>query len=151
MLRDIAFRTMAGASLALLPAVAAAQDVHVAKTSGCGCCVGWMEHMEEHGFRTVGEDMFGGALVRLKLEKGVPAGMASCHTATVDGYVIEGHVPAADVRRLLQERPDAVGLAVPDMPLGSPGMDFGNRVEPYEVHLINHDGTTEVFTSYPAE
>ncbi|WP_371039119.1 MULTISPECIES: DUF411 domain-containing protein [unclassified Rhodosalinus] len=151
MQRQVAPFSMAAALLALLPTLATAQTVHVAKTSGCGCCVAWMDHMEEHGFRATGQDVFGGALVRMKLDRGVPAGMASCHTATVDGYVIEGHVPAADVRRLLEERPDAVGLAVPDMPLGSPGMDFGSRTEPYDVHLIRRDGTTEVFSSHPGD
>jgi hypothetical protein len=74
--------------------------------------------------------------------------MVSCHTALIDGYVIEGHVPASDIRRLLAERPDAVGLAVPEMPLGSPGMDQGRWREAYDVFLIRNDGTTEVFSSY---
>lgn len=94
--------------------------------------------------------MFGGLLVRFKLDNGVPQRMVSCHTAQVDGYIIEGHVPAADIRRLLEERPDAVGLAVPKMPLGSPGMDFGSRREPYDVMLIGKDGSLEVYNSYPA-
>ena len=79
-----------------------------------------------------------------------PAAMASCHTAHVEGYAIEGHVPPADIRRLLAERPDAVGLAVPGMPWGSPGMGPEAEREAYEVHLIRRDGTTEVFTSYAA-
>ncbi|MBO9423075.1 CopG family transcriptional regulator [Labrenzia sp. R4_2] len=74
--------------------------------------------------------------------------MASCHTALVDGYVIEGHVPATDIRRLLSERPDAIGLAVPEMPLGSPGMDQSDMREAYDVFLIRRDGSTEVFASY---
>jgi len=126
-----------------------APDVAVKKTSGCGCCVAWMDHMEENGFSVSGENVPNGALVRFKMRSGVPQAMASCHTAKVGGYVIEGHVPSSDVRRLLQERPDAVGLAVPGMPLGSPGMDYGDDREAYEVHLIRHDGTTEVFSSHP--
>ncbi|WP_349357958.1 DUF411 domain-containing protein [Stappia sp.] len=126
-----------------------APDVAVKKTSGCGCCVAWMEHMEENGFSVSGENVPNGALVRFKMRSGVPQEMASCHTARVGGYVIEGHVPAADVRRLLDERPDAVGLAVPGMPLGSPGMDFGDDQEAYEVHLIRRDGSTEVFSRHP--
>ena len=129
---------------------AQAAQAHVIKTNGCGCCLAWMEHLEENGFSVTGENMFGGALVRYKLEQGVPQRMISCHTAEIDGYVVEGHVPAADIKRLLEERPDAVGLAVPGMPLGSPGMDFGDSQEAYDVFLIKADGSTEVFASYPA-
>jgi hypothetical protein len=141
-------RLVAVVLLSTTPALAAATEIQVAKTSGCGCCVAWMEHLEEHGFRPEGTNMHGGALVRLKMDLGLPMQMASCHTAQVGGYVIEGHVPAADIRRLLDERPDAIGLAVPEMPLGSPGMDFGSRTEPYEVLLVRPDGSTEVFADY---
>lgn len=139
------------ATLALLPAaeaLAQATPVEVRKTNGCGCCLAWMEHLEENGFAPTGQDMFAGLLVRFKLDNGVPPRMVSCHTALVDGYVIEGHVPASDIRRLLEERPDAVGLVVPEMPLGSPGMDQGGWREAYDVFLIRDDGTTEVFASY---
>ena len=130
-------------------AAAGATEIEVFKTNGCGCCLAWMEHLQENGFSPTGEDMFGGALVRFKLDKGVPQKMVSCHTALVDGYVIEGHVPAREIQRLLTDRPEAVGLAVPDMPLGSPGMDFGKRRDAYDVFLIRQDGSTEVFASYP--
>jgi len=138
-------------ALALLPAaqaLAQATPIEVRKTNGCGCCLAWMEHLEENGFAPTGQDMFAGLLVRFKLDNGVPPRMVSCHTALVDGYVIEGHVPASDIRRLLAERPDAVGLAVPEMPLGSPGMDQGRWREAYDVFLIRNDGSTEVFASY---
>ena len=138
-------------TLALLPAaqaLAQATSIEVRKTNGCGCCLAWMEHLEENGFAPTGQDMFAGLLVRFKLDNGVPQRMVSCHTALVDGYVIEGHVPASDIRRLLAERPDAVGLAVPEMPLGSPGMDQGRGREAYDVFLIRNDGSTEVFASY---
>ena len=137
--------------LALAPvaqAMAQATPIEVHKTNGCGCCVAWMEHLEENGFAPTGEDMFAALLVRFKLDKSVPQPMMSCHTALIDGYVIEGHVPASDIRRLLEERPDAVGLAVPAMPLGSPGMDQSSRREAYDVFLIRKDGSTEVFSSY---
>lgn len=124
-------------------------SIEVMKTSGCGCCLGWMEHLEENGFAVSGEDLFGGTLVRLKIDSGIPPKMFSCHTAKVEGYTIEGHVPAADILRLLDERPDAVGLAVPEMPLGSPGMDYGDEKEAFDVFLIRADGSTEVFSSYP--
>lgn len=132
-------------------AIADATAIEVKKTKGCGCCRAWMEHLEENGFAPIGQDMFGGLLVRFKLDKGVPQRMVSCHTALVDGYVIEGHVPADDIRQLLAERPDAVGLAVPDMPLGSPGMDQSRWREAYDVFLIHKDGSTEVFSSYPGD
>lgn len=138
--------------LALLPAspvLAQSTSIEVKKTSGCGCCLSWMRHLEGNGFAPTDEDLFAGLLVRLKLDKGVPQRMMSCHTALVDGYVIEGHVPAADIRRLLEERPDAIGLAVPGMPYGSPGMGPEEDRDAYDVYLIRNDGATEVFSSYP--
>lgn len=122
--------------------------IEVHKTNGCGCCVAWMEHLEENGFSPTGNDLYTGLLMRFKLDNGVPPRMVSCHTAKIEGYVIEGHVPAADIHRLLEERPDAIGLAVPEMPLGSPGMDFETTREAYDVFLIRNDGSTEVFSSY---
>ena len=130
-------------TLALLPAaqvLAEATAIEVRKTNGCGCCLSWMNHLEENGFAPTGENMFGGSLVRFKLDNGVPQRMVSCHTALIDGYVIEGHVPAGDVLRLLRERPLAIGLAVPGMPLGSPGMEVGGETEPYEVILFSASG-----------
>ncbi len=132
-------------------AIAQAMPIDVKKTNGCGCCLAWMKHLEENGFAPIGEDMFAGLLVRFKLDSGVPQRMVSCHTGLVEGYVIEGHVPADDIRRLLSERPDAVGLAVPGMPLGSPGMDQSRWREAFDVFLINNDGSTEVFSSYPGD
>ena len=140
-------------AFALLPAAQAfaeAIPIDVRKTSGCGCCLSWMKHLEENGFAPKGEDMFGGLLVRFKVDNGVPQRMVSCHTALVDGYVIEGHVPASDIQRLLDERPDAVGLAVPGMPYGSPGMGPADDRAAYDVFLIRGDGSTEVFSSYSA-
>jgi hypothetical protein len=90
------------------------------------------------------------ALERHKTAKGVPVDMRSCHTGVTDGYALEGHVPVADIRRLLDERPEAVGLAVPGMPYGSPGMGPEEVREAYDVFLIRKDGTTKVFASYEA-
>lgn len=148
MKRSLAAMALALALLPAAQALAQATPIEVRKTNGCGCCLAWMEHLEENGFAPTGQDMFAGLLVRFKLDNGVPPRMVSCHTALVDGYVIEGHVPASDIRRLLAERPDAVGLAVPEMPLGSPGMDQGRWREAYDVFLIRNDGSTEVFASY---
>lgn len=109
--------------------------VRVAKDPSCGCCDDWAAHLRAAGFPVRVVESAG--MGRLKQRLGVPAELASCHTAEVEGYVIEGHVPAAAIRRLLAERPDATGLAVPGMPAGSPGMDFpGAGFEPYEVILF---------------
>lgn len=137
---------------ALLPirARAALPAMHVLKDPNCGCCSAWIEILERDGFEITVEAARGAALSRYKIDNGIPVNMISCHTARIDGYMIEGHVPAADIRRLLDERPDAVGLAVPGMPYGSPGMGPEARREAYDVHLILRDGTSSVFTSYAA-
>jgi hypothetical protein len=107
--------------------------VEVWKSPTCGCCQDWITHLEANGFRVKINDV-GNTAARARLK--VPMKLGSCHTAWVGRYAIEGHVPAADIRRLLKERPDAIGLAVPGMPLGSPGMDgaaYDNRQDPYDV------------------
>lgn len=119
--------------------------VSITKDPSCGCCDGWAAHIEAAGFpvRVVESADMGS----LKQRLGVPAELASCHTAEVSGYVVEGHVPAAAIRRLLAERPSGTGLAVPGMPAGSPGMDFsGVEPEPYEVLLFGP--TTQTFGRY---
>ncbi|ESR26965.1 DUF411 domain-containing protein [Lutibaculum baratangense] len=136
--------------LLMSTAVSAATVVDVIKGASCGCCVAWIETLEEAGFSVTSEDVAQGALVQAKMDAGIPADLASCHTAKVDGYVIEGHVPAREIERLLDERPDAIGLAVPGMPLGSPGMEYGDEADAYDVLLVKADGTTEVYASYPA-
>jgi hypothetical protein len=116
--------------------------VLVYKTPTCGCCNGWVEHLEEAGFTVDARDVRD--IMTVKHEGGVPANMSSCHTAIVDGYVVEGHVPADQVKRLLAERPEVAGIAVPGMPIGSPGME-GPNAKPYEVFTFAHDGTVGVF------
>lgn len=128
---------------------AAAQTTGVVyKSPTCGCCEKWVEHMEKAGFSLVPKDMASGALMRHKLKLGLSGAQASCHTAEIGGYVIEGHVPADDVKRLLGDKPDAIGLAVPKMPIGSPGMESGDTKEPYDVLLIKKDGSSEVFAKH---
>lgn len=122
--------------------------VEVWKSPTCGCCQDWVAHLEQNGLRVKVHDT-GNTTMRQRL--GVPMKYGSCHTALVGGYAIEGHVPAGEIRRLLQERPDAVGLSVPGMPVGSPGMDgpaYGDRKDPYDVVLIHRDGSASVFQSY---
>jgi hypothetical protein len=120
-------------------------SVTMYKNEGCMCCTRWAEHMNKEGFYVTEE--ITRQLGAIKSEQGITSKLASCHTAMIDGYVVEGHVPPADVQRLLEERPDAVGLSVPGMPEGSPGME-GPNPNPYDVLLINSDGSTSVFSSY---
>jgi len=127
-----------------------ALSIHVLKDPNCGCCTAWLEILKKDGFSVTTERSFGTLLFRHKLENGIPQNMTSCHTGEIEGYMIEGHVPAADIRRLLSERPDAIGLAVPDMPYGSPGMGPEEDREAYDVFLILNDGSTEVFSRYEA-
>ena len=122
--------------------------VQVWKSPTCGCCKDWIVIMEKAGFDFEVFDT-GNTAVRARL--GLDLKYASCHTALVDGYAIEGHVPPADVKRLLAERPKAVGLAVPGMPVGSPGMDgpaYGGRKDPYDVLLVQFDGSARIWTPY---
>lgn len=134
----------------VLPAQAqrAQATVQVWKDPSCGCCKDWVTHLEQNGMRVQVFET-GNASVRQRL--GMPRALGSCHTALVDGYVIEGHVPAADLQRLLQERPQALGLAVPGMPIGSPGMDgtvYGGRRDPFDTLLVARDGGTRVYASH---
>ena len=126
----------------------ATTPVEIWKDPSCGCCKDWMDHMEANGFSFTVHDT-GNNAVRAQL--GLPQKLGSCHTALVGGYLIEGHVPASDVRALLRQKPKALGLAVPGMPVGSPGMDgavYENRRDPYDVLLVAHGGSTRVFKSY---
>jgi len=136
--------------LAVLPAAFAATPtrVEVWKSPTCGCCHDWIAHLQSNGFSVTTHDD-GNTDARVRL--GMPVRFGSCHTAVVDGYAIEGHVPAREIQRLLKERPRAVGLAVPAMPVGSPGMDgpaYRGRKDPYDVLLVTRDGTSTVYQSY---
>jgi hypothetical protein len=120
--------------------------VEVFKSPTCGCCANWVKHLEAHGFATKVTDVED--MTQVKSKYGVPGRLQSCHTGVVNGYVLEGHVPAADVQRLLKERPAVVGVAVPGMPVGSPGMEVGNTIQPYDVLTFNKQGQTTVFASH---
>jgi len=127
--------------LATAPASALPQ-VEVFKSPSCGCCSGWVEHLRHAGFPVLVHET--DELEPLRKQLGVPYGKGSCHTATVDGYVIEGHVPAADIQRLLAEHPNVRGLVLPGMPAGSPGMEVpDDHVQPYTVERIEYDGSTQ--------
>lgn len=136
--------------LAVVPvqAARAAGALEMMTTSACFCCHAWAKHLREAGYSVAVKSLAMGQLMRQKLGAGVPAALTACHTGRIDGYVIEGHVPVREIRRLLAERPEAIGLAVPGMPIGSPGMEAGSKRAAYEVLLIKRDGTTEVFATY---
>jgi hypothetical protein len=129
----------------LLPGTGFAAEVTVYKSPWCGCCSKWIEHMRANGHSVKTQNIED--LDRIKKMAGVPKHLQSCHTAMIDGYVIEGHVPAEDVARLLSERPKAKGLATPGMPTGSPGME-GGTPERYDVMLFRADGSTSVFSKH---
>ncbi len=146
---------LAALTLALAAPFASAQSgrtqpqVQVWKDPQCGCCQEWVEHLRANGFTVEIHDV-GNTAARKRL--GMPEKLGSCHTATVGGYVIEGHVPAVDIARLLRQKPQALGLTVPGMPIGSPGMDgavYKGRRDAYEVLLVQGDGGTRTFAKYP--
>ena len=125
---------------------APAGTIVVYKSPTCGCCSKWVQHLRDAGLAV--EVHNENAMNPLKTKLGVPPDLASCHTATVDGYVIEGHVPAQDIRRLLSEKPQATGIAVPGMPIGSPGMEQAGQADHYQVLLFGTDGARHVFAEH---
>ncbi|QNA89061.1 DUF411 domain-containing protein [Massilia sp. Dwa41.01b] len=128
-----------------LLAGAAQPIVEVYKSASCGCCKGWIRHLEENGLSVRAHDVPDTSEYRAKF--GIPQALGSCHSARVGAYAIEGHVPASEIKRLLATKPKAAGLAVPAMPLGSPGME-GPRNDPYDVLLVAKDGKTSVYRHY---
>lgn len=154
-------RSMIRAAAALLGAAAVTAPlagwtqtkplVEVWKTATCGCCHDWVAHLEANGFQVKTHDISDTAKEAQRRQLGMADKFGSCHTALIGGYVIEGHVPAREIRRLLKERPKAVGLTVPGMTVGSPGMDgpaYGGRKDPYAVLLVQRDGGSSVYQSY---
>ena len=123
--------------------------IAVWKNPDCGCCHEWVAHLRKTGFEVVTHDVKDTAPIRQKL--GLPAKFGSCHTASLGDYVIEGHVPAQELRRLLREKPQARGLAVPGMPVGSPGMEMGTASDAYDVLLVLTDGSSRIYQSYPSK
>ncbi|MBW4934881.1 DUF411 domain-containing protein [Marinobacter sp. F4206] len=129
-----------------LLAAGAAQNIHVYKSPTCGCCTDWVKHLEANGFEVEVTETQN--LNPVKIDAGLTPALASCHTAFIGDYVIEGHVPADDIHRLIAEAPQAKGLSVPGMPVGSPGMEMGDRKDHYQVLMFNDKGQTRVFSEY---
>jgi len=120
--------------------------IDVYKSPACGCCNRWIDHLKENGFTVRSHDSDN--VVQHKFRLGVPPGYGSCHTAEINGYLVEGHVPAREIKRLLKEKPKARGLVVPAMPTGSPGMEQGNRKDHYDVLLVSNDGIPQTYARY---
>ena len=133
-------------ALMLAGTAANAASMTVMKSPNCGCCSKWVEHVRAHGFdvKVVNVDN----IMAVKAKAGIPQKMASCHTTMAGGYVIEGHVPASDIKKLLAQKPKAKGIAVPGMPIGSPGMEHGDHRQPYQTLLIKADGSTSIFARH---
>lgn len=143
------FTAVLGACLLAAPTIAAARQApiraQVFRSPDCGCCGAWVSHLEQHGF--VVDVVMSDEMEAVKDRHGVPVALRSCHTGLIEGYVIEGHVPAADIKRLLDQRPQAGGIAVPGMPVGSPGMEMGDQSDPFDVILWT-GSETRVFSSH---
>ena len=120
----------------------------VNRTETCGCCGAWVERMNSAGLRTEVNFVDEGELGLIKTQLGISSELSSCHTATIGSYFIEGHVPAEDIFKLLTEKPNARGLSVPGMSIGSPGMEMGNKKEPFDTQLVFENGKTQVFSSH---
>ncbi|WP_031433841.1 DUF411 domain-containing protein [Methylomarinum vadi] len=118
----------------------------VYRSPTCSCCGRWVQHLRDNHFEI--EDIVSDDMQAIKEKYGVPRAMQSCHTAVIDGYVIEGHVPASDIVRLLQLKPKVVGISVPGMPIGTPGMEMGGRQDPYQVIAFDKKGNYRVFSDH---
>lgn len=142
------------ALVGMVPAISFAKAsqpvINVYKSATCGCCTEWITHLEKNDFKVNAHNVPNTAAYRTKF--GVPQALGSCHTGVVNGYALEGHVPASDIKRLLAEKPKAKGLAVPGMPMGSPGMEVeGEPVDAYDVVLFQADGSSRVYRHYAAK
>ncbi|HEY9643378.1 MAG TPA: DUF411 domain-containing protein [Coleofasciculaceae cyanobacterium] len=133
-------------TMTLSAAASKSLDITVYRDPNCSCCGGWIDHLTAQGFHPT--TLITADMDALKQQQGVPADLASCHTAVIDGYVIEGHVPAADIKRLIAEQPDIAGIAVPGMPIGTPGMESGTQRDDFTVLSFDAQGNTAVYHPY---
>lgn len=133
-------------ALGLSAAAQAGQTITVYKSPSCGCCKQWVSYLEDNGYQVIARDM--PDLRFVKTMSGVKPQYASCHTAVIDGYVVEGHVPVADIERMLKERPDVIGISAPGMPVGSPGMEQGDRRDNYRVVTLEKDGSARAYAEH---
>ncbi|MGB3759918.1 MAG: DUF411 domain-containing protein [Rivularia sp. (in: cyanobacteria)] len=129
------------------PLLSGVKQVTVYRSPSCACCEDWVKHMQKHGFK-IKDDIKSEDMEAIKEKYNVPQQLASCHTAIIDGYVMEGHVPADDIKRFIAQSPKKIGLSVPGMPSGTPGMEMGNKKDPFAVVSFNKDGEAEIFHEY---
>lgn len=122
------------------------KEMTVYRSPSCGCCGIWIEHAKKHGFKIT--DIKTDEMATIKQKYQIAADLESCHTAVIDGYVMEGHIPADDIKRFLKQKPNAIGLSVPGMPLGTPGMEAGEMKQPFAVLAFDQTGKTQVFNEY---
>ena len=142
---------LGGLPLLAIGATSTQPVIEVWKTPTCGCCHDWIKHLQANGYEVRTHDVSDATKREVRQRLGLADKFGSCHTALVGGYLLEGHVPARDIQRLLKEKPRALGLAVPGMPVGSPGMDgpaYGGRKDPYDVLLVQRGGSASVYQSY---
>jgi len=121
-------------------------NMTVYRSPSCGCCGVWIEHAKHHGFQIT--DITTDDMEAVKREHNIPRDLASCHTTIIDGYVMEGHIPVDDIKRFLKQTPNVVGLTVPGMPLGTPGMEAGDRKQPFDILAFDRNGQVQVFKHY---
>lgn len=133
-------------SIFSLNLAAAETEMTVYRSPTCGCCGKWLEHVKQNGFKV--KDVIIEDMQSIKEKHGLPDKLASCHTAIVDGYLVEGHVPAADIQKLLNDKTPVAGIAAPGMPMGSPGMEMGGKADPYKVISYDKQGKFEVFNQH---
>jgi len=122
------------------------KEITVYRSPTCGCCGKWIDHVKQNRF--IVKDIVSNDMQAIKQKYGVPANLASCHTAVVDGYIVEGHVPATDIEKLLETKPDVVGISAPGMPMGSPGMEMGGRADDFDVMSFDKAGNVKVFAEH---
>jgi hypothetical protein len=133
-------------SLSLAADVDDSLEMTVYHSSTCSCCLKWLEHVKQNGFKI--KDVVTDDMQSIKAKHGVPQRLSSCHTAVLNGYVIEGHIPAGDIQKLLQAKPKIAGIAAPGMPMGSPGMEMGGRASPYQVVSFDSGNNWQIFASH---
>ncbi len=146
MLLGVGFNLQANETQVQPVAEAKSIEIDVYRSPSCGCCSKWIKHLQENQFTV--KDYVSNDVQVIKDKYGVPSEMASCHTAIVNGYVVEGHVPAADIKKLIKVKPNVIGISVPGMPVGTPGMEMGGKKDPYQVVSFDQEKSFQVVNSY---
>ncbi|OZH53875.1 hypothetical protein AFK68_14690 [Hydrocoleum sp. CS-953] len=123
-------------------------NITVYRTPTCGCCQGWVEHIKQNGFQVTDIVKPESEIQTIRQKHNLPSDLTSCHTSEIAGYLVEGHIPVADVKRLISQKPNIAGISVPGMPIGTPGMEMGDRQQSFDVFAFKKDGQTRVFNSY---